>query len=220
MGIDRDEDGYLDRDEIDAGSDPADPLSTPAPPTPTPTPAPASPLAANKLLIKNKLPDDESKNKIILIAKSNSIVAPAPNSAADPRCNSDPSGTVRATLTIASATSGQSITANLPCQNWKLIGSTTNPKGYKYTDSALADGPAKVVLWKNQTVVKVALFGKGPSVLGYDLQVGVTQNPVSARLTSIGGSGFCMQCTGSGSKDGSDGKLFEGKNCPAPVSCP
>ena len=30
VGIDRDEDGFLDRDEIDAGSDPADPSSTPS----------------------------------------------------------------------------------------------------------------------------------------------------------------------------------------------
>jgi hypothetical protein len=29
IGIDRDEDGYLDGDELDAGSDPADPDSTP-----------------------------------------------------------------------------------------------------------------------------------------------------------------------------------------------
>ena len=29
MGLDRDEDGYYDRDELDAGSDPADPGSTP-----------------------------------------------------------------------------------------------------------------------------------------------------------------------------------------------
>ena len=36
-GVDRDEDGYFDRDELDAGSDPADPNSTPANVTPTPT---------------------------------------------------------------------------------------------------------------------------------------------------------------------------------------
>ena len=29
IGVDRDEDGHFDRDEIDAGSDPADPASTP-----------------------------------------------------------------------------------------------------------------------------------------------------------------------------------------------
>jgi hypothetical protein len=35
MGIDRDEDGFLDRDELDAGSDPADPQSTPGTTTTT-----------------------------------------------------------------------------------------------------------------------------------------------------------------------------------------
>lgn len=38
IAVDRDEDTYFDRDEIDAGSDPADPDSTPGP-LPTPTPA-------------------------------------------------------------------------------------------------------------------------------------------------------------------------------------
>jgi YVTN family beta-propeller protein len=36
-GVDRDEDGYFDRDELDAGSDPADPGSDPTNVTPTPT---------------------------------------------------------------------------------------------------------------------------------------------------------------------------------------
>ena len=47
MGIDRDEDGYLDRDEVDAGSDPADPLSIPGAATPTPTAPPSTPTATN-----------------------------------------------------------------------------------------------------------------------------------------------------------------------------
>jgi DNA-binding beta-propeller fold protein YncE len=37
VGVDRDADGYYDRDELDFGSDPADPLSLPGTPTPTPT---------------------------------------------------------------------------------------------------------------------------------------------------------------------------------------
>jgi YVTN family beta-propeller protein len=40
IGVDRDEDGYFDRDELDAGSDPADPASNPTNVTPTPTPTP------------------------------------------------------------------------------------------------------------------------------------------------------------------------------------
>jgi YVTN family beta-propeller protein len=43
MGIDRDEDGYYDRDELDAGSDPADPHSTPASQTPLPSTTPPTP---------------------------------------------------------------------------------------------------------------------------------------------------------------------------------
>ena len=37
LGLDRDGDGFLDRDELDAGSDPADAASTPGGGTPTPT---------------------------------------------------------------------------------------------------------------------------------------------------------------------------------------
>src|SRR4029078_8220020 len=49
VGIDRDEDGYFDRDEIDAGSHPADPGSIPGSSTPTATAtatATPTPLAA------------------------------------------------------------------------------------------------------------------------------------------------------------------------------
>src|SRR5581483_7248762 len=42
IGVDRDEDGFLDRDELDAGSDPADGSSIPAGATPTPTPIPTA----------------------------------------------------------------------------------------------------------------------------------------------------------------------------------
>jgi hypothetical protein len=241
MGIDRDEDGALDRDEIDAGSDPADPLSIPPTPTPTPTgaatgtatataTATATPTAtpsvpgivlvsAKKILIKNKLPDDESKNKIVLLSGSASIVAPAPGSGGDPRCNSDPSGTVKATLTVTGLGSSQSHSTGLPCQNWQLIGSAAHPKGYKYSDSQLTAGTVKTLVWKDQKQLKATLLGKGPTVLNYDLQVGVSQEPVAVRF-AYPGSSICMGCTGFNGKDGSDGKEFLGKECPPPGSCP
>src|SRR5262245_55518496 len=98
----------------------------------------AHPAAAKKLLIKNKLPDSEYKNSVVLIASDPGIAAPAPMSSGDPRCNGDPAGTVKATLTVASVASGQSHTANLPCENWKLLGKETKPKGYKYSDKVLS----------------------------------------------------------------------------------
>jgi len=221
VGIDRDEDGYLDRDELDAGSDPADPASTPGGPTPTPTLPPGSgtPLAAKKLLIKNKLPDDESKNKILVQAKSSNIIIPLPLSADDPRCNGDPNGTVKATIIIVSSSSGQTLSAALPCQNWSTIGSATNPKGYKYHDPELDDGPAKLVVWKDGKLLKATLSGQGPSMLDYDLQVGVSEDPVGVQFVA-GATNLCMQCSGMAGKDGSDGKLFKGKDCPAPAACP
>ena len=223
VGIDRDQDGYLDRDEIDAGSDPADPLSTPGGPIPTPTATPppggATAVGAQKLLIKNKVPDDESKNKIIVLAKSGSIVIPLPLSADDPRCNGDPVGTVKATITVSSATSGQTVSAGLPCENWSAIGSAISPRGYKYRDPELNDGPVKLLSWKDGKLLKATLSGQGTSVLGYDLQVGTSENPVDVQFAS-GASGLCMQCSGASGKDGSDGKLFKANDCPAPPSCP
>ena len=62
------------------------------------------------------------------------------------------------------------------------------------------------------------LLGSGPALLNYDLQTGVSQDPIAVKLAGSS-SAICMQCDGSGSNDGSDGKLFLGKDCPAPVAC-
>jgi hypothetical protein len=211
MGVDRDEDGFYDRDELDLGSDPANPLSIPAGTT-------AVLIPAKKVLIKNKLPDDESKNKIIVLSKSPSITTPALNSSADPRCNADPSGTVKATIEVASTPGGQSLSVPLPCQNWKLLGSTSNPKGYKYADPELDDGVVKLVMWKTGNQLKATFFGKGATTLSYDLQAGVSQSPVRVKLINEN-TNLCMACNGQPGKDGSDGKIFQGKDCPAPASC-
>lgn len=211
MGVDRDEDGYYDRDERDAGSDPADPLAIPGGTT-------ATLITAKKLLIKNKSPDDESKNKVVLLSKSTSITTPAPGSADDPRCNSDPAGTVKATLTLSSATSGESHTTDLPCENWSLLGSPSNPKGYKYADSELDDGTAKKVIWKDGKQLKATLFGKGVTNLDYDLQTAVSQGDVQAAFSAESIT-LCMRCAGMPGKDGSDAKLFLGKDCPVPAAC-
>jgi len=153
----------------------------------------------------------------MVLAKSAEIPIPAPGSADDPRCNADPIGTVKVTLTVASP-SGQAHTTDLPCQNWQLLGSTSAPKGYKYLDRELDDGTARIVVWKEHDLLKATLLGSGPTVLNYDLQPGVSQDPVGVKLSGSS-SAICMQCNGSNGKDGSDGKLFLGKECPAPVAC-
>jgi YVTN family beta-propeller protein len=210
-GIDRDEDGFRDRDELDAGSDPADPSSIPGG-------GGADPIDAKKLLVKNKLPDDESANKVVFQSKDAGLTPPARDSAGDPRCGSDPSGTVKATLEVRSDTSGESHVTDLPCQNWEALGSETSPKGYRYKDTVLAAGTAKLVLWKTG-LLKAILLGRGGSTLDYDLQTSVSQGSVGVVLSSNGGD-VCALCAPFGGKDGSDGKTFLGKGCTAPPSCP
>ena len=212
MGLDRDLDTYYDRDELDAGSDPADALSIPAGTTATLVPA-------RKVLVKNASPDNEAKNKIVLLLKDASITTPAPDSVDDPRCGLAPNGTVKASLAFVSVSTGESHTTPLPCQNWSLLGSTTNPKGYKYSDAELDQGTAKKVIWKNGSQLKATLKGSGPSTLDFDLQLGLSAGSVAAVLTN-GSNALCASCLPSNGRDGSDGRTFLGKDCPAPPSCP
>ena len=212
MGLDRDLDTYYDRDELDAGSDPADALSIPAGTTATLVPA-------RKVLVKNASPDNEAKNKIVLLLKDASITTPAPDSVDDPRCGLAPSGTVKASLAFVSVSTGESHTTPLPCQNWSLLGSTTNPKGYKYSDAELDQGTAKKVIWKNGSQLKATLKGSGPSTLDFDLQLGLSAGSVAAVLTN-GSNALCASCLPANGRDGSDGRTFLGKDCPAPPSCP
>jgi DNA-binding beta-propeller fold protein YncE len=213
IGIDRDEDGYFDADEIDAGSDPADPGSTPVI-------IGALKVVGTKLQVKNSIPDDESKRKIVVVSKDLAIMPAAPGSPGDPRCNGDPSGTIKAELLVLSDGSGESHTAPLPCENWAQLGSPASPKGYKYKDPDQTEGTAKTVTWKARQL-KATLTGKGvTTTLDYDLQVGVDQSPVAARFTS-GDVIICMECTAFNGKTGADGKQFLGRTatCPAPSSC-
>jgi hypothetical protein len=212
VGIDRDEDGFYDGDELIAGSDPTDPGSTPET-------AGAVKAVASRLQVKNSSPDDELKRKIVVQSKDVGIVPAAPGSGGDPRCNADPVGTVKARLHVVSISSGQSHETPLPCQNWVQLGSPTSPKGYKYKDPEQDDGTAQKVVWKAKNL-KATLTGKGPTTLDYDLQVGVHEAPVAARFQS-GDVIVCLQCTADNGKDGSDGKQFLGKTltCPAPTGC-
>jgi len=212
IGVDRDEDGAYDADELDAGSDPADPSSTPGTVS-------ALKVVGTKLQVKNAVPDDEFKRKIVVVSKDVAITPPAPGGAADPRCGSDPAGTVKARLRVVSVSSGESHTADLPCQNWVLRGSLTNPKGYRYKDPEQNESTAKTVTWKTRQL-KATLTGKGPSTLDYDLQIGVDEAPVAARFSS-GPVTICLECTAYNGKNGSDGKQFLGKTltCPAPTGC-
>ena len=201
-----------DRDELDAGTDPADPTSVPG--------GLDQLLVGRKVLIKNKLPDDESKNQIVVLTKDAAVAIPAPGSVDDPRCGTSASGTAKARVTVRSASTAEVHATDMPCQNWSLIGTETAPKGYKYKDKELDDGTAKTAVWKPGKLLKVVLQGKGPTDLDFDLQVGTAEAPVDVTIRS-GARRVCLHCNASKGKDGSDGRVFQGKDpdCPAPLAC-
>jgi hypothetical protein len=211
MALDHDEDGHFDRDELDAGTDPADPLSTP------PTVATGTPVTTRKILIRDSADDREDRRKVVILSKDEGIVVPAPGSGGDPTCNGDPPGTVKASLTVSSSASGEVHRASLPCENWALLGSPSAPKGYRYRDAPLDDGTVKTALWKPGKLRLVAQ-GKGAFFLDYDLVAGVSQDTVDAVLVNDGGN-VCMACPPYGGQDGSDANRFSGRSCAPPGVC-
>ena len=108
VGIDRDEDGFFDRDEIDAGSDPADPSSTPGGGTTTTSRRPTTsttttttsppaqvfvPIPTKKLTMKDRSapPADPSRRKVSFKSDTKGVDAPVhitppfPGDTNDPR---------------------------------------------------------------------------------------------------------------------------------------
>ncbi len=211
VALDRDQDGYFDRDEIDGGADPANALSFPA------GGGVSTLVSSRKILIKDNAGDLEQRRKMLIQSKDESVGVPSPGSAGDPTCGTDPLGTVKVSLTVSSSTSGQVHRTDLPCQNWTLIGHPASPKGYLYKDKQLVDGTVRTALWRSGKL-RILLQGKGAFFLSYDLLSGVSQNTVDAVLVNDGGN-ICMACPPSSGKDGSDGRKFLGRSCSAPGVC-
>ena len=113
-------------------------------------PAPEQiPVLGKVAVLSNKIPEDFEKSLGRWKASGSEIEVPLRGSVNDPRCNGDPDGTVKASVRFVSATSGQDVTVDLPCQNWTATGGnkvTSVPKrGFKYIDGKRQDGPCNSV---------------------------------------------------------------------------
>ncbi len=172
-----------------------------------------------KLRIKNKLPDDESRNKISFRSKDACIGLPVPDSTSDPRCG--PGRGNGGTIMVSSALSLQSFSQTLPCENWSLLGEPASPKGYSYVDKELDEGPCSRVTLKEGRFVKAVCRGKGPTTdLDYDLEVGQPQMPVSVVVTTGAERKYCAEFGGKIKRDGSDGTNVSAKGSDPPIICP
>jgi hypothetical protein len=135
MGVDRDDDGFFDRDEIDQGSDPADPRSFPG-----------GLVRTGELRI-----DDDDTFLVSLhhprisfrsapaVGGAAELEAPPFGSAGDPTAAGDGGG--GATLTIFNAAGGgDQVVLPLAAERWHRSGSPAEPR-YSYRDARRLFGP-------------------------------------------------------------------------------
>ena len=101
----------------------------------------------------------------------------------------------------------------LPKENWKVIGTPTDHKGFTYKDGKLLAGPVKSAQVKANKLIKAS--GKG-SALGFSLGA-TSPDPVTVIL-SIGTRRYCA--TFGGTTKFTASKSFSAKLAPTPASCP
>ena len=171
---------------------------------------PPTPLAGRHLTIRNALPDKPARNRLAFSSRDSSIVVPVPGSPDDPRI-------AGATLSVAGASSFSQV---LPASGWTLLGKASAPKGYRYLDRSLANGPCRVVVLRAGRFVRAACRSGGAAVVDYDLQVGQVESPIRVDLVLGQGTGYCAVFGGRVVRDGSNGRTFLARGAPSPASCP
>ncbi|HEV7733974.1 MAG TPA: hypothetical protein VGR62_17520 [Candidatus Binatia bacterium] len=202
IGVDRDGDGYFDRDELDAGSDPANAASIPdgTPPTPTPDVA---------LIPSTRLELRDRRRQIRFVSRT-AIVPPTRGSEADPSLRG---GSLQIYNSAGRTT--DSITVTLRSDGWKLLGPATKPRGYRYVDSLL-----HVIMKADRIVVKDRF---GPTYRLDDPR----QDRIAVRLVMGGSQTWCADtgAKGKGSPPNTArtdrrGRFSGAPNTPAPATCP
>ncbi|MDX2165767.1 MAG: YncE family protein [Deltaproteobacteria bacterium] len=202
LGVDRDFDGYFDRDELDFGTDPADAESFPG--------SDAVPVRAEKLLLRDdaSAPIDPDKSTITFKSsryqgQESGVVVPAFDSSSDPSVGG-------ATLRIHRGDGGGAVLLSLPAAGWTRVGSATKP-GYKYRDKDRINGPIRSITLRNG---KLVIKGKGAQLFQLDA---APQGSVVVRLDL----GDVDLCTVSPAGNYDTFEKFDGaKHTPAPPSCP
>ena len=210
IGIDRDEDGFFDGDELDAGTNPADPNSYPGAIVPTG-------VRATSLTLRDDDTAPVNLNGRTLSFRS-AKQGTSPSGVVVPVWNgpSDPTTTSGGTLVVYDADGGGgAVTIPLPQSGWKRIGTATNP-GYKYSDSKRLLGPIQAVTLRNGTLT---IRGKGEDL--YPL-TGAPQGTMAVRLTVGDETQFCAAAPAKSPSTTNDTtRRFVGtRNTPAPVLCP
>ena len=209
--IDRDGDGHLDRDELDAGADPADPTSFPGGPSVVKVQTTSLRLAddstdpANPARRKISFRSSTKKD-----ALANRIVPPPFGDAADPTV-------AGATLRVYNASgSGEEVAVTLPASGWLPQGSS----GYRYR-GASTDPVQSVTVKADQISIR-----GGKDAWGYTLNE-PSQGRIAVRLSFGASLDWCAEATAKTSgrppstlaNDKQD-KFVGASKTPPPSACP
>ncbi len=222
IGVDRDEDGFFDRDEIDAGSDPADPGSTPPGGTTTTTSTPPTtttsttiptfqtfvPMPTTKLVLKDRsaAPADPNKRKVTFksdtkTASSQHIAPPFQGDPSDPRL-------VGATVVVYNsvALGGELVVVGLSPSGW----TATGPNSYTYK------GPPGAAITRAIFKPNLITFKGGKASWAYTLNE-FAQGRVAAAFI-VGNTFYCSDAPGKPGSDKVD-KFTAQSKTPAPPFC-
>jgi hypothetical protein len=171
-------------------------------------------LAGKRLVIDNRVPDDERRNKIIISARSEDLGIGVPGSTGDPTCDGAGGGGAR--LTVTSVATGASHTTELPCQNW--TGRKTG--SWRYYDRKLEVSTCTTVQIRSTRTLRATCLGRGPTDLDFDLVPGAAAGPIDVTLElGTGPDRYCLRFGGTVKHDGSDGKKFFARDSAAPGAC-
>ncbi|HEV7731177.1 MAG TPA: hypothetical protein VGR62_03400 [Candidatus Binatia bacterium] len=209
--LDRDEDGFLDRDERDAGTDPADATSIP----------PGKPLPLQQRLVRTTRLAITGRGATPTLAFSartkndaaaNRITPPPQQTAFDPTIHGAALHVYNAGFTT------DAVVVPLPSSGWTVAGSAKKPKGYRFR--AKGGAVRSVILGPDRIEVR----GRA----GYTLDE-PAQGRVAVRLVPglFGGGGWCASAPArargrqqSTAKDDRPGRFVGARNAPAPAACP
>jgi hypothetical protein len=190
MGVDRDEDGFFDRDELDAGSDPADPASTPpggttttsttttASSTTTTAPAAGQAIKGKRIVVWDRLAGNPLGRRFSVLAREPA----SPNTVVgDPITNG-------ATLVISiTGAHPSSETFTLPpgAVGWRAVGG-----GFRYRGTGVVS--RLIVRKTSRGTFSIQVSGKRQTALVPPDGVG----NVKAVLTISGGGQYCTSFAG------------------------
>jgi YVTN family beta-propeller protein len=196
VGIDRDEDGFRDRDEIDAGSDPADPTSTPGATTTSSTSSSTSTtlpggltlVPSRRLVLKDHTVPTPDGNRRRLAFQSSTSNA-APSNQIVPPANGTPDDPV-VVGTSSSLTVYNSSGLTNDVFTTSLVGGWSSRAGaiYEYRNKTVGAPITRVLLRPNKLVVK-----GGRQNFGFTLDED-RQGSVAVRLV-IGSRTWCADAS-------------------------